>query len=86
MSTRTRTTQKPQGMPASQPQAVPIPPAALLRLRNLWQTANTAATRFQEVAAAVAETLPLPPGQVRIDIQEGIAYLEPEGAAQEAQE
>lgn len=87
MSTRRpRPGQAGQQKPAQpQPTVIPIPPAALSRLRNLWQTARVAAQAYQEVASAIAETLPLPPGKVRLDLAEGVATVEAVEDAQPTQ-
>lgn len=80
MSTRTRN--RPQPAQVEQPQPVEpvivaIPPAALQRLRAAYMAMAAAQERYLELAAAVAETLPLPNGRAQVDIEAGIVTLYP---------
>ncbi len=82
MSTRTRNRPQPAQAqavepPQPQPVTVAIPPAALQRLRAAYMAMAAAQERYQELAAAVAETLPLPNGRAQVDIEAGIVTLYP---------
>jgi len=78
MSARTRNRPQPvEQVQVVDPVVVAIPPAALQRLRAAYMAMAAAQERYQELAAAVAETLPLPDGRAQVDIEAGIVTLYP---------